>query len=163
MDAGADKRPPGRNDLRYVPSRDDSSEPEMRPPVPLDAGALICVQRNDVLEPFGFASGQVASERDGSVSVLYCANNIRLLAAYSGLPVPVYADSGACTDFTIENSSGPEPRVVEARLEGEGVEALVAALDRMDLLQAARAIRELPIDLALREVAKLIGEVFVVA
>ena len=135
----------------------------MRPPVPLDVGALICEQLNDVLEPFGFASGQVASERDGSVTVIFCANNNGLLAAYPGVPVPVYADSGACTDFTIETSAGPEPRVVEARLEGEGIEALVAAVDRMDLLQAARAIQELPIDLALREVANLVGEVFAVA
>ena len=135
----------------------------MRPPVPLDVGALIREQLNDVLEPFGFASGQVASERDGSVTVIFCANNNGLLAAYPGLPVPVYADYGACTDFTIETSAGPEPRVVEARLEGEGIEALVAAVDRMDLLQAARAIQELPIELALREVANLVGEVFAVA
>ena len=135
----------------------------MRPPVPLDVGALIREQLNDVLEPFGFASGQVASERDGSVTVIFCANNNGLLAAYPGLPVPVYADSGACTDFTSETSAGPEPRVVEARLEGEGIETLVAAVDRMDLLQAARAIQELPIDLALREVANLVGEVFAVA
>jgi hypothetical protein len=134
----------------------------MRPP-PLDVGALICGHLNDVLEPFGFASGQVGSEQDGSVVVIFCANNNRLLAAYPGLPVPVYADSGACTDFTIETSAGPDPRVVEARLEGEGIEALVAAVDRMDLLQAARAIRELPIDRALREVANLLGEVFAVA
>jgi len=135
----------------------------MRPPVPLDVGALICGQLNDVLEPFGFASGQVASGRNGTVSVIFCVNNNRLLAAFPGLPVPIYADSGACTDFTIETSDGPDPRVVEARLEDEGIEALVAAVDRMDLLQAARAIRELPIDLALREVANLIGEVFAVA
>ena len=97
------------------------------------------------------------------MTVIFCADNNRLLAAYPGLPVPVYADSGACTDFTIETSAGPDPRVVEARLEGEGIEALVGAVDRMELLQAASAIGELPIDLALRGVANLIGEVFAVA
>ena len=130
---------------------------------PVDVGALICGALNDVVEPLGFASGQVGSDSDGSVTAIFCSNNNRLLAAYPGLPVPIYPDSGACTDLTIETGAGSDPRVLEARLEGVGIDQLVVDIGRADLLPAARAVGELPIERALRDVASLIGEIFATA
>lgn len=130
---------------------------------PVDDGAVIFAGLNAVMAAFGFATAQVGSSSDGSVAAVFCANNTLLLAAYPGLPVPVYRDVGACTDFTVETSAGSEPRVVEARLEGEGIDRLVVAMGRNDLLPAALAVRGMPLEEALAEVAILVREVFTAA
>jgi hypothetical protein len=130
---------------------------------PVDVGAVICGALNDVMVGLGFAAAQVGSDSDGAVSAIFCANNNRLLAVYPGLPVPVYPDSGACTDFTVETSAGSDPRVVAARLEGEGIDRLVVAIGRSDLLPAANAVRGMPLEKALSEVVVLVREVFATA
>lgn len=130
---------------------------------PVDVGAAICGAFNDVMVGFGFAAAQVGANSDGAVSAIFCTNNNRLLAACPSLPVPVYPDSGACTDFTVETSAGSDPRVVEARLEGEGIDRLVVAIGRSDLLPAAHAVRGMPLEKALSEVVVLVREVFATA
>ena len=130
---------------------------------PVSDGAAIFAGLNAVMAAFGFATAQVGSDSDGSVAAIFCANNNVLLAAHPGLPVPVYRDVGACTDFTVETSAVPEARVVEARLEGEGIDRLVVAMGRSDLLPAALAVRGMPLEEALSEVGVLVREVFAAA
>lgn len=142
-------------------ARDTPAVGAMSPPV--DIGALVCAALNEVMEGIGFAPAQLGSDPDGCVSAIFCTSGSALLAAYPGLPVPVDSDAHACTDFTVAISPGRSPRLIETRLEGEGMERLVVAVGRHDLLSAASTLDAMPLEHALSAVATLIGEVFAAA
>ncbi|MCL3862535.1 hypothetical protein M1R94_16140 [Actinotalea sp. K2] len=130
---------------------------------PADVGALVCAALNEVMEGIGFAPAQLGPDPDGLVSAIFCTGNNALLAAYPGLPVPVYPDARACSDFTVAIGAGRDARLVEARLEGEDLERLVVAVGRDDLLPAASALDQMLLEDALSDLAVLIGEVFATA
>ena len=141
-------------------ARDTPAVGAMSPPV--DIGALVCAALNEVMEGIGFAPAQLGSDPDGCVSAIFCTGNA-LLTAYPGLPVPLYQDSRACTDFTVTISAGPNTRLIEARLEGEDLARLVVAVGRDDLLPTASALDAMPLEDGLTKLAALIDEVFAMA
>lgn len=98
--------------------------------VPGDVGAWVCGALNPVLEPRGFASGQVGSRGD-EVGVVFCSQGSEFRARFGSL------DGGAdgseapfCVDVNVYVRAG---RLDEVRLDGTGLGELLERVGRPDL------------------------------
>ncbi|HMO11511.1 MAG TPA: hypothetical protein PKB06_08430, partial [Actinotalea sp.] len=99
----------------------------------VDPGAAVCAALNPVLEPRGFAAGQVGSgER---VSVVFCADARALAARFGPLAGEPRPEPGRCADVVVTVGFAPDGTCYldEVHLEGAGLDALLRAVDRHDL------------------------------
>ncbi|NCD17700.1 MAG: hypothetical protein GX427_09905 [Actinomycetales bacterium] len=106
--------------------------------VPGDVGALVCGALNPVLEPRGFAGGQVNSRGD-EVGVVFCSPGSEFRARFASLESEDADGSEApfCVDVNVYVRAG---RLDEARLDGTGLGELLERVGRPDLAAEAAGL-----------------------